>query len=166
MEETRSSTRWRLPLLGGLLLVMGSGVVYGRMESPPAQRAEAPVEPSEPRPMPLPTPLPDAGVPDAGSEGVVATPPNPQPPSIKPKSSTPAAPESMLKGTVELRIWPYATVFVDDKRMGDTPLKPLELAAGGHVLKFVNAKLSKTVRREIDLKPGQHQVIRIDLSEE
>ncbi|WP_414639333.1 serine/threonine protein kinase [Archangium sp.] len=166
-EKSRSSNRWGLLLLGALLLAMGSGVVSWLMDSrpemsPPSLAAEAPAKPPEPR---LP-PSSDGGVPDAGSAVVLAAPPSQELPPVNPKRSALAPPESMLTGIVELRIWPYATVFVNGKRMGDTPMAPLELSEGRHVLKFVNAKLSKTVLRAIDLKPGQYEVIKANLIEE
>jgi len=92
------------------------------------------------------------------------TPPLPAPSPVETTPPASAASASMLTGTVEFRIWPYATVFVDGRRVGETPLKPLELSEGRHVLKFVNTKLAKTVLQAIDLQPGQHLVIKSDLS--
>ncbi|OJT27683.1 hypothetical protein BO221_04205 [Archangium sp. Cb G35] len=115
---------------------------------------------------------------------VVQTPPaqgvNPQPaPQASPPPSVPVIPPSPVvdpapappamrvvrgKGNLELRVYPYATVFVDGMNMGDTPMKPLQLSAGLHVIKFVHA--GRTIVREFDVKPGQDNILKLDMLED
>lgn len=90
---------------------------------------------------------PDAGTKlveaDAGFEVVAADP-------VKP-----AAPKN---GRLELRIRPYATVFLDDKKLGDTPLPPVWVAVGKHKLRLVNPAFGKSVELNIVIKPGENIV--------
>jgi len=72
----------------------------------------------------------------------------------------------VLKGSLELRIFPYATVFVDGRRLGETPMGPALLPAGHHTVKLVNATLSKVVTRTIEVKPEQSTVLKVNLQEE
>ncbi|ATB30226.1 serine/threonine protein kinase [Melittangium boletus] len=83
----------------------------------------------------------------------------------KPKRTAPP-PKYVLKGTLELRIRPYATVFVDGRRLGDTPMAPQELPVGRHVVKLVNTDLSKTLTREVDIKVGQTFQLKENLFED
>jgi serine/threonine-protein kinase len=172
--KPQSSNRWATTLVGGVLLAACGGVVswYSELETqrptlavenPPSQVAVAPAEPSEP---PLP-PRPDVGGPDATSPEPAPVEPRPERSPIKPKRSAPVAHKEQLKGTVELRIRPYATVFVNGKRWGVTPLKrPLELPEGRHILKFVNEKIPKTKEMEIDVKAGLNDLLKVNLLEE
>ncbi|HYO74034.1 MAG TPA: protein kinase [Archangium sp.] len=84
-----------------------------------------------------------------------------------PLPSTPApapAPKVGGKGTLELRVYPYATVFVDGLNKGHTPMKPLQLPAGLHKVKFVHP--DRTIEREVDVKPGQDNLLKIDMLNE
>ncbi|MGQ0508832.1 MAG: protein kinase domain-containing protein [Myxococcaceae bacterium] len=47
------------------------------------------------------------------------------------------------KGTLDIRVQPYATVYVDGERVGDTPLAPLSVYEGTHVVKLVNPDADK-----------------------
>ncbi|WP_414640746.1 serine/threonine protein kinase [Archangium sp.] len=76
----------------------------------------------------------------------------------------PPAPKARGKGTLELRVYPYATVFVDGIKKGHTPMKPLELPAGLHFVKFVHP--DRTIEREVDVKAGQDNLLKIDMLEE
>ncbi|WP_395806666.1 protein kinase [Archangium minus] len=135
---------------------------------------QAVAEPSEPdlSPPSVAGVQHDAGVPDAGNAVASAPPvtaPAPTPAPAQPQSQktpAPAAPTVTLEGTLVLRIFPYATVFVDGKKWGTTPMKPLKLTAGRHTLKLVNEKLAKTVQRDIDIKAGKSTTLKLDLSEE
>jgi serine/threonine-protein kinase len=82
---------------------------------------------------------PDAGEPepiDAGSKVVVA-----------PAKS----------GKLNFRIRPYATVFLDDKLLGDTPLPPQTVPVGKHRVRLVNPTLGK-VELDVVIKPGDNVV--------
>jgi serine/threonine-protein kinase len=70
------------------------------------------------------------------------------------------------KGKLEFRIRPYAIVFVDGKRLGETPLSPVELSAGRHSVRFVNSQLDKDVTRSIEVKAGQSTLFKLNLEAE
>ncbi|WP_434391561.1 protein kinase domain-containing protein [Melittangium boletus] len=143
--------------------------------SPPATaEAQAPRDertaPAEPPEQVTPPPDTDAQAPaaeppvvrqeDEGKEA--STPPSRQ----GGKAKRTASRNNALKGTLELRIHPYATVYVDDQRVGDTPIAPLELPVGTHFVRLFNAKLEKTVTRRIEIKLGQTVQLKVSLFEE
>jgi serine/threonine protein kinase len=69
-------------------------------------------------------------------------------------------------GAVEFRIRPYATVFLDGVRLGETPLPPIEKPAGQYTVKLVNAELGKTVMRSIQVRVGETTLVSVNLSHE
>ncbi|WP_047862903.1 serine/threonine-protein kinase [Archangium gephyra] len=86
------------------------------------------------------------------------------PPVVDPAPAPPPVLKARGKGTLVLRAYPYATVFVDGRKQGDTPLQPLQLPAGPHLVKFVH--LDRTLEREIDVKAGQDTLLKINMLEE
>jgi serine/threonine-protein kinase len=69
-------------------------------------------------------------------------------------------------GTVEFRIRPYGTIFIDGNKLGVTPLPPVEMSAGHYTVKIVNAELSKTVTRSIQVSAGQTTPVTLNLLKE
>lgn len=61
-------------------------------------------------------------------------------------------------GRLELRIRPYATVYVDDRKLGDTPLPTQSIPVGRHKLRLVNEKLGKDVVLDLVINPGTNVV--------
>jgi serine/threonine-protein kinase len=84
----------------------------------------------------------------------------------KPKRSPQVSPKSVLKGSLEFRVRPYATVFLSGKELGDTPVPRVELPAGTYTVKLVNKSLSKTVTRIVEVAPEQLTVLKVNLLEE
>ncbi len=108
------------------------------VEPPPVVVPDAAVAVAEPLDASVPE-APDAGEPepiDAGSKVVVA-----------PAKS----------GKLNFRIRPYATVFLDDKLLGDTPLPPQTVPVGKHRVRLVNPTLGK-VELDVVIKPGDNVV--------
>ncbi|WP_373371449.1 serine/threonine protein kinase [Stigmatella ashevillensis] len=148
--------------------------------APPSQEplaaapSQTPLPANEPPPAPTPSPVEPSAVPPAVASETPSPgpkPPRSSPPQQKrPASSTaakpPAAPKSLVKGTLEFRIRPYATVFIDGKKQGDTPMPPVELATGRYIVKLVNPDLPKTVTRIIEVKPQESTVLKVNLLEE
>jgi serine/threonine-protein kinase len=98
-----------------------------------------------PAPVVLVAAEPDAGLEeevDAGSAVVDVTPKN-----------VPAR-----NGRLELRIRPYATVWLDDRKLGDTPLPAVSVPLGKHKLRLVNTTLGKDVELTVTIKPGDNVV--------
>ena len=67
-------------------------------------------------------------------------------------------------GKVDFRIRPYAEVFIDGKKVGDTPFPPLTLTTGHHKLRVVNEKLNKDLAIDLNVKPGEN-VFKLNLKE-
>jgi serine/threonine-protein kinase len=129
------------------------------------------VEP--PRPIaivePPPQPPPVDEVADAGAAVAVAPdpvkPPKPPKPVRKPvkkplrpeppPEKTPAVADAQT-GTVEFRVRPYASVFVNGKPYGDTPIGELVLPVGKIQVKLVNKELNKDVSLPFEVKPGKN----------
>jgi serine/threonine-protein kinase len=129
------------------------------------------VEP--PRPIaivePPPQPPPVDEVADAGAAVAVALdpvkPPKPPKPVRKPvkkplrpeppPEKTPAVADAQT-GTVEFRVRPYASVFVNGKPYGDTPIGELVLPVGKIQVKLVNKELNKDVSLPFEVKPGKN----------
>jgi eukaryotic-like serine/threonine-protein kinase len=74
----------------------------------------------------------DAGQPDAG-----------------PVLPAHVAASSPRLGKLELRIRPFAEVYLDGKKLGETPLPPVPATVGKHKLRLVNPTLGKDV--EVDV---------------
>jgi len=116
-----------------------------------------------------------------------AAPPQPALPAVEPASSpapldsldaavaiAPVAPPPVLVGAnapaarmghLELRIRPFAQVFIDGKSVGETPLPALQLSVGKHRLRLVNEELGKNVEQDIVVKSGENNVFKLNLKE-
>ncbi|MCC6994426.1 MAG: protein kinase [Deltaproteobacteria bacterium] len=70
-------------------------------------------------------------------------------PSESPRASSPSGPP----GTFSIDAEPYATIFIDGKKVGDTPLYKLPLAPGKHKVRAVSA--AGTQNFSIEVQPGQ-----------
>ena len=98
--------------------------------------------------------MPDAGItvePDAGpaepDAGLTA--------ELDAGAVAPVAPKN---GRLEFRIRPYATVFLDDRKLGDTPLPAVSVPLGKHKLRLVNPAFGKDVELTIVIHPGENVV--------
>jgi serine/threonine-protein kinase len=116
--------------------------------APPPVVAEQPEKPAKPKP--------------------VATKPKPKPVKEKPEKQPPAeTPKPVAaaggKGTVTLRVLPYAEVFRDGTSLGVTPLKPQELDPGKYEFRFVNPETKKSETKKVTVSSGEQQTLKIDL---
>jgi serine/threonine-protein kinase len=160
--------------LGVLLVAAGAGgvLLYLRGEpktdplvvapppktAPPVAPVAAPVVDAGGAEVATPAPTPGHPTDDAGAEVATATPtPTPEHPTTP---EHPAAPVKAAKhhGEVEVRVRPYAMLYVDGQKIGTTPLdKPLELTAGKHSFRLVNEQYNKDVAVDFTVKPGKQQ---------
>ena len=76
-----------------------------------------------------------------------------------------AAAPGTANGQLEFRVRPYASVYLDGKALGETPLSSLEVAGGVHQIRLVNAELKKDESFEVSIKAGQSTIVKRDLSE-
>jgi serine/threonine-protein kinase len=66
-------------------------------------------------------------------------------------------------GSVEFRIRPYAVVYLDGKKVGETPFAAIEVPAGTYTVTAVNRTLNKKVSRSFEVKAGEANVFRLNL---
>ena len=115
----------------------------------------------------VPSNLPDAVTHDAGGHGSdttdVAAPATDTAPT--PGPVPPPAAGAAKTGHFELRIRPFATVFIDGKALGQTPLPPLTLTVGKHKLRLVNEELGKNIEQDIVVRPGENPPFKLNLKE-
>jgi serine/threonine-protein kinase len=152
----------RTPLLAGLIgvTVVSLGVAAWFATRPP------PV--AQPLPDPKPTPV---ALIDAGPQPMVVVPVLDASVEVaefdagveEPVDAGVQVVDPMLKNLprparLELRIRPYATVYLDDRKLGDTPLPAQAVMVGRHKLRLVNAALGKDVELTITIKPGDNVV--------
>ena len=67
------------------------------------------------------------------------------------------------KARVGFLVNPYATVFLDGKELGVTPMSPVEVYEGRHTIKLVNEKLGKQVDDKFVVKAGDTHVYKANL---
>jgi serine/threonine-protein kinase len=179
--------RWPIALAGAALLLVGGGFLFwpsgsspNLVEPPEVAPPFAAAPPSSPSTTPPSTPQTEVPSATPPSEPVAeATPPPPdpapaeeQPPSRQPDKtgSKPAPTRSATvrpvgKGTLAIRVRPFATVFINGKNRGQTPILPVELPAGTYSLRFVNEELKKNVTQTVELKAGENKVVKLNLEE-
>ena len=78
-------------------------------------------------------------------------------------TTPPAAAADLEPGVLQLRIKPWAEVSVDGTIVGTTPLKPLILSPGDHVVQLTHPDY-KPLRRKVTLKPAQTTKLELDLA--
>jgi eukaryotic-like serine/threonine-protein kinase len=66
--------------------------------------------------------------------------------------------------TVEFRVRPWATVFLNGRPLGQTPLPAAEVFEGTHTVRLVNAELGKDITLDFTARPGPN-VFRHNLGE-
>jgi serine/threonine-protein kinase len=76
-------------------------------------------------------------------------------PAAPPGSSAPA----QALGTVTFRAYPWAAVYLDGRSLGETPLSPVAVPAGPHVVRFVGAN-DRVDERPIVVKPGESTLVK------
>jgi serine/threonine protein kinase len=64
-------------------------------------------------------------------------------------------PPTDAKARLTIDSEPWAVVFLDGEKIGQTPLSDVVIPAGTHQIRLVNSELSATKTLEIDAKPGQ-----------
>jgi PEGA domain-containing protein len=66
------------------------------------------------------------------------------------------------QGTVRIRVLPWADVEVDGEPKGTTPLRPLALSAGSHILRFRHPDFRPLIRR-ITVRANETLAVEVDL---
>jgi serine/threonine-protein kinase len=118
------------------------------------------------------TPSPEVSSLKPGEQEPVSPKPTPQKagtsrterPSL---GGVPAKPKrAPKKGTLEIRVRPYAIVFLSGKKIGETPMSPVELPPGIYTVKLVNENLKREVTMSVEVKPGEPTVLPVNLFKE
>ncbi len=123
------------------------------MPPPSTARAALPPPPPSTRPVvatTLPVRVPPTTVPRPIPPTTIAAPP---PPSV------------LATGTLRLRILPWAEVSLDGQPQGTTPLPPLIVSAGTHVVQLSHPKY-RPLRKTVIVPAGGVARLEIDLSQE
>jgi serine/threonine-protein kinase len=115
----------------------------GGKKEPHVAKASAPSK-KETRPEPKPEPKPV----------VVAEAPKQPEPAPEPKKVEIVKTAEM--GTIAFRIRPYATVLVDGKYLGDTPVSPITVPVGNVTVTLINKDLGKELKVPFEVKAGQN----------
>jgi hypothetical protein len=141
-------------------------------EAPPQPRPREAARELRPSPVPGRTALP------GGTEGsqarevaattAVAPPPEearPADPEISPSPpSASVALPAAGKGWLQLLVIPWAEVSVDDRRVGTTPMRALELPAGTHSVRLSHPDYGLLLR-EVSIQHGETTRLEVDLSD-
>jgi serine/threonine-protein kinase len=72
----------------------------------------------------------------------------------------------LRKGTLAFKVRPYADVSIDGKRIGLTPLPPVDLYEGVHRIRFVNESLKRSVLRQVRVTAGRRATLTVDMERE
>ena len=67
------------------------------------------------------------------------------------------------KGRIRVMVRPWATVTLDGRRVGNTPMPPLEVLQGTHDLVLENSDLGARRRITVRVPPGRASVVKIQL---
>jgi eukaryotic-like serine/threonine-protein kinase len=160
--------RRRLPLvvaitLGVLLVAAGAGLLLPGSGPPAIVASEVPVQAGS-EPMPELPPSPPA--PRASLEKSQAAPEPPLSGTVRPSISKDRKTRSSRMGRIVLHVQPSSEVFVGSKRLGMTPLEPIqiELPAGQHTLTLKCAELSVTRRITVKVPAGGKVSIKENLA--
>jgi serine/threonine-protein kinase len=101
-------------------------------------------------PTPTPDPTPTKNTPDPPPAKNTPT-TDPTPTKNPPPGKAHAA-----HGEVEVRVRPFAMLYVDGQQVGQTPLdKPLSLTTGKHSFRMVNEQYQKDVAVDFTVKAGK-----------
>lgn len=102
----------------------------------------------------------------AASAVAVETAPSPEVPAVDvteaaARPATPKAPRG--RGWLELRVHPWAEVWVDGRKMGVTPVEPIELTAGRHQLRLTNPDAAIERKVSFSVVPKATVLINVNL---
>lgn len=144
-------------LVGGLgaaaLALLGTGAPAAAID---AQAGRAAVAPSSAAPPKDPT----ASMPGAKEPAEKIPVPSPSDPAPTPPSTP--TPSTGL-GRLSVDAVPWATISLDGRELGETPLADLEVPLGPHTLIGTNPETGKRVRQKITVTSRQTLKVRLDL---
>ncbi len=137
-------------LLGGVAVV-----AVLRFRQPPPPPPAAPLAAVQPAPQPPPIQQPEPAPPPVAPP-TKATGNKPKRPPRQATAATVTAEEDGELATLTLNVTPWATVWVDGKKVGRTPLQPLKLRPGKHIIKFENSDYKVSRTEKVDVRAGMY----------
>jgi eukaryotic-like serine/threonine-protein kinase len=149
-----SPLRWLLPVG---ILGAGLGAIYGWPDKAPA----TPVAVVEPKPEPKPEAKPEAK-PEPTHVAVIPDAGRPPPSRPRPRPVEVAKPAAGPPGWLSVDATPWATVFLDGKEVGTTPLAGYPLPPGKYRLVFKNPG-GKQAQRDVTVESGKSAALTVDL---
>jgi serine/threonine-protein kinase len=72
----------------------------------------------------------------------------------------PPPPVVTAKGTLVFIVRPWAEVHVDGKKIGVTPVAPMQLAVGPHQVRLVNPDLGKDITRTVTISADGKEIVK------
>ncbi len=145
-EEKSRAPIYAVLAAAGLLVLGVTVFALSRPSTPQVVTVVELAPPPAPAPVPAPAPAP--------APAAVAVVPAPVPAVLDPEPVVAEKPKKVTaaakKGQLTLDTQPYTEVFLNGKRLGDTPLVNHPLPAGIHVLQLVNE--DKKIRRSIEVE--------------
>jgi len=66
------------------------------------------------------------------------------------------------QGSLRIVVQPWADVWIDGKKRGQTPMRAIKLLEGVHQVSLINSSLGKKVERRVKIKPGRESKIQLD----
>ncbi len=67
------------------------------------------------------------------------------------------------RGTLRVAVTPWAEVTIDGRVLGVTPLQPVDLAEGAHLIALKNGELGIVAKRRITVAPNRESLLKLDL---
>ena len=135
-----------------------------RPEEAQAEVASTTTPPTMPPVEPTPTPVKEPE--QAPAQAQVPT-PAPEPSQVQraQRESVRRRARSVKqeKGRIVLHVLPWAEVSMNGETLGTTPLAPIEVNAGKHMLHLVNYQLKKTRSIQVDVRGGEDTLVKLDL---
>lgn len=159
----------RTIVLAALSAVVGGAVVFGGLQlvnrpaAPEVTTSNDPLAKLEtPPPKPREEKPPEKQAPPEKDEPRSTAKEEPRPSKTKappPKKAAPAASAEPSSddgnmATLQLTVTPWADVWVDGKKRGRTPMKPLKLRPGKHVIKLENTEWHVKRTDTVELQAG------------
>ncbi len=165
--QPNRSSRTVAVIAGGVVLI-AAGITFGILRpfgaadvvTPPpptpivVQKGEPPVPAAVPAPVPAPAPVANV----APTPVPAATPEVP-----KAKAAPVVAPKAVAKGKLTLDTSPWSEVFLNGRKLGDTPLVDYPMPVGLHVLKLVNDDKGLKGTIEVEIQAGKTTMKRLKL---
>jgi serine/threonine-protein kinase len=84
---------------------------------------------------------------------------------VAPPSELAPTPQRRPHGRLVVRVYPWATISVDGRKEGTTPLPPLAVAVGRHTVVAENASLKAKRVVTVDVREGRDAVVRLNLGQ-